>query len=155
MRNKHTDAGHVDLLEAARKLGDHIIVGLHTDDSVNQYRGANYPIMNLHERVLSVLSCRYVDEVVLGAPLVITPEVLDHFKISVVVSCPIESPSGHDSDPFALPRARGLMREILTGNTLSSADIVKRIIDQRLAYEERNRKKLGQKRQEELLVAQP
>ena len=25
--------------------------------------GFNYPIMNLHERVLSVLSCRHVDEV--------------------------------------------------------------------------------------------
>jgi len=26
------------------------------------------PIMHLHERTLSVLSCRYVDEVIIGAP---------------------------------------------------------------------------------------
>jgi hypothetical protein len=26
------------------------------------------PIMNVHERALSVLACRYVDEVVIGAP---------------------------------------------------------------------------------------
>lgn len=25
---------------------------------VNQYKGKNYPIMNLHERTLSVLACR-------------------------------------------------------------------------------------------------
>lgn len=36
-----------------------IIVGLHTDQEVNRYRGANNPIMNLNERTLSVLACRY------------------------------------------------------------------------------------------------
>ena len=35
-----------------------IIVGLHTDQEVNRYRGANNPIMNLNERTLSVLACR-------------------------------------------------------------------------------------------------
>lgn len=50
--------GHVDFLEQAAKEGDYLIVGLHTDLVVNRYRGANYPIMNLHERVLSVLACK-------------------------------------------------------------------------------------------------
>lgn len=31
-------------------------------------RGHHRPIMNLHERSLSVLACRYVDEVIIGAP---------------------------------------------------------------------------------------
>lgn len=30
---------------------------------VNRYKGANYPIMNLHERVLSVLACRVSSDV--------------------------------------------------------------------------------------------
>ena len=50
--------GHLDFLEKARAEGDYLIVGLHTDPVVNRYKGANYPIMNLHERVLSVLACR-------------------------------------------------------------------------------------------------
>lgn len=50
--------GHLDFLEAAKKEGDFLIVGLHTDPVVNRYKGANYPIMNLHERVLSVLACK-------------------------------------------------------------------------------------------------
>jgi hypothetical protein len=33
---------------------------------VNEMRGGNYPIMNVHERTLSVLSNRYVDEVSAG-----------------------------------------------------------------------------------------
>lgn len=50
--------GHLDFLEKAKELGDFLIVGLHTDPVVNQYKGGNYPIMNLHERVLSVLACK-------------------------------------------------------------------------------------------------
>ena len=50
--------GHLDFLEKARQEGDFLIVGLHTDLEVNRYKGSNYPIMNLHERVLSVLACK-------------------------------------------------------------------------------------------------
>lgn len=50
--------GHLDFLEKAKELGDYLIVGLHTDPVVNSYKGSNYPIMNLHERVLSVLACK-------------------------------------------------------------------------------------------------
>eukprot|EP01032_Pedospumella_encystans_P010428 gene10428-12188_t len=51
-------AGHIEILEKARKLGDYVIVGVHNDSIVNQRRGMNLPIMNLHERVLSVLGCK-------------------------------------------------------------------------------------------------
>lgn len=50
--------GHVDLLEKCHELGSYIIVGLHNDWDVNRYKGKNYPIMNLQERVLSVLACK-------------------------------------------------------------------------------------------------
>lgn len=50
--------GHLDFLEQAKKHGDYLIVGLHTDPVVNKYKGSNYPIMNIHERVLSVLACK-------------------------------------------------------------------------------------------------
>ena len=41
--------------------------------------------MNLHERVLVVLAFRYVNEVVIGAPYVITRETMEHFNVDVVV----------------------------------------------------------------------
>jgi len=50
--------GHLDFLEVAKKEGDYLIVGLHTDPAVNRYKYGNHPIMNLHERVLSVLACK-------------------------------------------------------------------------------------------------
>ena len=51
--------GHLDFLEKAANEGEFLIVGLHTDPVVNRYKGCNFPIMNLHERVLSVLAYRY------------------------------------------------------------------------------------------------
>ncbi|RXM92584.1 Ethanolamine-phosphate cytidylyltransferase [Acipenser ruthenus] len=77
------DIGHVDFLENVYKQSDkpYVIVGLHFDQEVNRYKGKNYPIMNVHERTLSVLACRYVSEVVIGAPCAATTDLLDHFKV--------------------------------------------------------------------------
>lgn len=50
--------GHVDFLEKCLELGNYIVVGIHEDHVVNRYKGKNYPIMNLQERVLSVLACK-------------------------------------------------------------------------------------------------
>ncbi|KAK1330716.1 hypothetical protein QTO34_008654 [Cnephaeus nilssonii] len=55
-----TDIGHVDFLAKVHGLAErpYVIAGLHFDQEVNHYKGKNYPIMNLHERTLSVLACR-------------------------------------------------------------------------------------------------
>lgn len=50
--------GHIEFLKRAKQLGDYLLVGIHDDQTVNAIKGSNYPVMNLHERVLSVLSCR-------------------------------------------------------------------------------------------------
>ncbi|KAJ8616901.1 hypothetical protein MRB53_013087 [Persea americana] len=54
-------AGHVEILKHARQLGDFLRVGIRSDQSVSECRGTHHPIMNLHERSLSVLACRYVE----------------------------------------------------------------------------------------------
>ena len=45
----------------------------------------NLPLMNLHERVLSVLGCRYVNDVIIDAPFVVTEEMITSFRINEVV----------------------------------------------------------------------
>jgi ethanolamine-phosphate cytidylyltransferase len=50
--------GHIEFLKRAKALGDFLIVGVHEDQTVNAIKGSNYPLMNLHERALSVLACR-------------------------------------------------------------------------------------------------
>ncbi|ESO87128.1 hypothetical protein LOTGIDRAFT_177471 [Lottia gigantea] len=132
----------VDFLEKAAKEGDFVIVGLHTDPIVNRYKGSNYPIMNLHERVFSVLACRYVSEVVIGAPYSVTPDLMDHFKVDVV--CHGETPIMPDvdgSDPYAEPKRRGKFKTVDSANELTTQMIINRIISNRLEYEARNKKK--------------
>lgn len=47
--------GHIEVLkiahEEATKLNAKVIVGLHDDAVVNEYKGLNYPIMNLLEEL--------------------------------------------------------------------------------------------------------
>eukprot|EP00956_Cyclotella_meneghiniana_P004331 scaffold5306_cov67-Cyclotella_meneghiniana.AAC.3 len=77
--------GHVEFLKEASKRGDYLIVGIHGDTAVNKRRGGNLPIMNLHERVLSVLGCKYANDVLIDAPVEITPDMIASLKISEVV----------------------------------------------------------------------
>ncbi|MBL4897158.1 MAG: adenylyltransferase/cytidyltransferase family protein [Erythrobacter sp.] len=53
--------GHVEFLKNARAFGDHLLVGVNSDETV----GANkrHPILNMEERIACVGGCRYVDEV--------------------------------------------------------------------------------------------
>ncbi len=57
--------GHINLLHQSRALGDRLIVGLNTDDSVKRLKGENRPILSEQDRasILSALGC--VDLVVL------------------------------------------------------------------------------------------
>lgn len=57
--------GHVDYLEKARNLGDHLIVGLNTDSSVSRFKGADRPVQDEKSRARVISSLQFVDIVVL------------------------------------------------------------------------------------------
>ncbi|CAG2105050.1 unnamed protein product [Medioppia subpectinata] len=134
--------GHIDFLEKASKEGDYLIVGLHTDVVVNKYRSYNYPIMNLHERVLSVLACKYVNEVVIGAPYSVKSDLMNHFKVDVVIHGHTDiHPDADGSDPYAEPKRLGKFKAIKSGNDLSTFDIVDRIIANSMQFRLRNKNK--------------
>lgn len=134
--------GHLDFLEKAANEGDFLIIGLHTDPVVNRYKGCNYPIMNLHERVLSVLAYRCVDEVVIGAPYTVTKSLMDHFNVDIVChGKTASSPDIDGSDPYDEPKKQGKFKLIDSGNSLTTEMLVQRILARRLEYEERNQKK--------------
>jgi len=134
--------GHLDFLEKCREFGDYLIVGLHTDPVVNRYKGSNFPIMNIHERTLSVLAYRCVDEVVIGAPYAITAEMMNHFNVSVVCHGKTNvMPDIDGEDPYALPKKEGKFVTVDSGNSLTTEMLVQRILARRVEYEERNTKK--------------
>jgi D-beta-D-heptose 7-phosphate kinase/D-beta-D-heptose 1-phosphate adenosyltransferase len=53
--------GHVRLLTRARDLGDVLVLGLNSDDSVRRLKGAGRPILGLEERVEVLSALRPVD----------------------------------------------------------------------------------------------
>ena len=58
-------AGHVALLEAARREGDVLVVALNSDASVRGLKGEGRPVLPEHERAEALVSLEAVDRVVL------------------------------------------------------------------------------------------
>jgi len=57
-------SGHVDYLSKAKKLGDVLIVGLNSDDSVKRIKGDKRPILKQEERAFILTNLKPVDYVV-------------------------------------------------------------------------------------------
>ncbi|MDX3025790.1 adenylyltransferase/cytidyltransferase family protein [Streptomyces acidiscabies] len=58
-------AGHLRYLEQARELGDLLVVGVNSDQSVRDLKGPSRPIVGEHERAALVSALKCVDRVFL------------------------------------------------------------------------------------------
>ncbi|AET05095.1 putative ethanolamine-phosphate cytidylyltransferase [Medicago truncatula] len=135
-------AGHVQMLKRARELGDFLLVGIHSDETVSENRGNHYPIMHLHERSLSVLASRYVDEVIIGAPLEITKDMITTFNISLVVHGTVAEKSlPSEKDPYEVPKSIGIFRLLESPKDITTTSVAQRIMANHDAYVKRNAKK--------------
>lgn len=57
--------GHVELLKYSKSLGDFLIVGLNSDQSIKKLKGTNRPINCEKDRKKILESLKYVDEVII------------------------------------------------------------------------------------------
>jgi rfaE bifunctional protein nucleotidyltransferase chain/domain len=57
-------AGHVHLLKQAKSLGDLLVVGLNSDDSVRKLKGGGRPVLKIKERVFILQNLKSVDFVI-------------------------------------------------------------------------------------------
>ncbi|KAI8616307.1 hypothetical protein BC830DRAFT_1063540 [Chytriomyces sp. MP71] len=148
--------GHIEFLKAAKARGDFLIVGIHDDDVVNRAMGGSFPIMSLNERVLGVLQCRYVNEVIVGAPEVVNKDVLCKIaKVNVV--CNLKeadiSLTAHGADPYALPKDLGIFEEIEARlSDMTTQTVMDRIFENKKVYEARNAKKMEKAALEEKML---
>jgi ethanolamine-phosphate cytidylyltransferase len=125
--------GHLAFLEEAKKYGDYLIVGIHKDSDVNIAEG-QYPIMNLQERVLNILSCRLVDNVVIGESYIVSEELIKHFN----VSCVIHGETDFEEERYSVPIQKGIFLKIDSGSSLTTDDIVDRVVNNKELYEKGN-----------------
>ena len=129
----------------------YIIAGIHDDEVINYYKGINYPIMNIFERGLCVVQCRYVHAVIFSAPYTPTKTYLAALPFftttttlpDVIYHGPTSSMYTSDTDPYTDAKALGLFvqTEAHAFQDVNSAQIVQRILDKRAEYEDRQRRK--------------
>ncbi|MFL2915687.1 MAG: D-glycero-beta-D-manno-heptose 1-phosphate adenylyltransferase, partial [Nitrospinia bacterium] len=87
--------GHIEFLQKAKSLGDILVVGLNTDQSVKYLKGENRPIKNEKERANILSALKYIDYITLFNETTpeklireIQPDILvkgDDYKIDEVV----------------------------------------------------------------------
>ncbi|UFN46272.1 adenylyltransferase/cytidyltransferase family protein [Nocardioides okcheonensis] len=117
-------AGHVDLLRAARAHGDHLVVGVLSDETAASYK--RRPVMTLAERVAVIESCRYVDEVVAGAPDRLTEEFLAAHRIATVVHGDDLSLEGA-RQVYGPAVAAGTFVTVPRTSALSTTEVIRRV----------------------------
>ena len=116
--------GHVNFLRQAKEHGDYLIVGLCADEDVASYK--RWPILTLEERVKSVKDCPLVDEVIPGCPLCITQELIDQYKIDLVIH-------GDDMSEeqlayyYAVPIRMGIFKTVPYTKAISTSEIIARV----------------------------
>lgn len=57
--------GHIEYLQASKALGDLLVVGINSDDSVKRLKGSSRPINNQRDREFMLKSLECVDEVLI------------------------------------------------------------------------------------------
>ena len=87
--------GHIEFLQKAKSMGDILVVGLNTDQSVKKLKGENRPIKNEKERANILSALKYIDYITLFSETTpekliqeIKPDILvkgDDYKIDEVV----------------------------------------------------------------------
>jgi glycerol-3-phosphate cytidylyltransferase-like family protein len=114
----------MEYLKKARALGDYLLVGISADDVLESYK--RRPILTMEERASSLIGCRYVDEVLLNAPLIIDTDWIEKHDIHLVVH-------GDDFNQeqleyyYRVPIQMGIFRTVPYTPGISTSEIIRRI----------------------------
>lgn len=76
--------GHINIIERAAQLGDHLIVGV-SSDALNFSKKNRYPIYNENDRIKILSSMRVVDEIFLEESLELKLEYIKKYNADILV----------------------------------------------------------------------
>ena len=116
-------------------------MGVWDDSSVSKFKGKHFPVLSLHERVLMVLACKYVDDVVIGAPGNITMELIRSLGISKVLSANNNEDTAGIDSLYEIPRELGIFEQFDNDSDMSIATIAERIFVNHDMYKTKFEKK--------------
>ncbi len=115
--------GHVEFLKKASAFGDHLLVGIDSDETAQANK--RNPILNMEERIASVAGCRYVDEVVPDAPWIMDAAWIEKHKIDLVVHGDDYS-SDQIEQIYKVPISMGIFRTVPYTPAISTSEIIRR-----------------------------
>ena len=112
--------GHLSVLKKAKKFGDYLIVGVHSDEDVESYKRS--PIIPCEQRCEIIRNIKCVDEVIV-APL--TPNIdASFYKLNEI---DIHVAGDNMQHMYELPHKMGIMRYVPRNPLTDSTSIIKKL----------------------------
>ncbi|XP_049849863.1 uncharacterized protein LOC126320421 isoform X2 [Schistocerca gregaria] len=133
--------GHIRLVKRIKAMFPNcfLIAGVCSDADTNLLKGPT--LMNELERAEQVLACRYVDQVIVRCPWVITQEFMQKHEIDLVVHGKDDSYDEHGNDVYAYVKSIGKFFSLMRTKSISTSDIIARVLKQNKLYLERSIKR--------------
>eukprot|EP00658_Telonema_sp_P-2_P015429 TRINITY_DN15931_c0_g1_i7.p1 TRINITY_DN15931_c0_g1~~TRINITY_DN15931_c0_g1_i7.p1 ORF type:complete len:447 (+),score=80.14 TRINITY_DN15931_c0_g1_i7:237-1577(+) len=118
--------GHTNYLRQCRDVAEnvHLIVGIHSDATIESYKRA--PVCTMEERVGVVSACEFVDTVLSDAPLRVTEVFMDRHGIDFVIHG-TETPELERQAMYDIPIGRGMYTEVPRTVGISTTKLIDRI----------------------------
>ena len=122
---------HIEALKKAKESGDFVYVGVYDDITVNKRKGKYNPVLNINERCLNLLALKYVDDVVFGAPEIITQDLIHNLNVDVVIQFITpkikEGKADKEEKIYEAAKKLGKLKEIEISGELTNDDLCERI----------------------------
>ncbi|XRB18315.1 ethanolamine-phosphate cytidylyltransferase [Pseudoscourfieldia marina] len=146
--------GHATFLRMCREHCDVLIVGCHADGVVRERRRRQHaaartreeaeeraplPLLSLHERCLALWAQRAVSDVVVGAPLCATADLLATLRVRKVFRGTVSEGSGlvGTGDRLDGLRKRRLVFELKSPSSVTTHEVVRRVLNRKDEFEKR------------------
>lgn len=118
--------GHAGVMLQARRLGEALIVGLHSDEAIAKNKGPT--VMNLAERVVAVEACRWSTLCVPHAPYVTSLPWISHYGCRYVVHGDDITSDANGEDCYRFVKRADRMKIVPRTPGISTTDLVGRML---------------------------
>lgn len=118
--------GHINLIRNAKKHGKNVIVGVHSDRDIDKHKRA--PIMQIQEKKFILESLRDVEKVVINAPYVTSPEIMDKYSCEFCVHGSDMVLSKDGTDPYIEVKSLNRFKTVPRTDSISSTEIIERML---------------------------
>lgn len=122
-------AGHVEFFKKAKACGDYLIVGIHDDEEVTEYK--HRPYLSMEERRIAIEACRYVDEVIVNTPIGINEKWIKEHQIDLVIHGD-DFTEANKNAHYAVPIKLGMFKTVPYTKGISTTGIIERIRSRQL-----------------------